>query len=129
LDVLLKIINFYRIKEVKFMDAKSYTVEVYDKAERDMDTSDLSKRINIGKDTEKKLKRVGINSFKELKTVGSKEAFLRLRKIDNVACLSLLCGLEGAILRKPWHDLPLETKRELKAFHDSVKKSSKNKSK
>jgi hypothetical protein len=41
--------------------------------------NDLSKVVNIGKDTEKKLKQVGINTSDELRQVGSQQVFMRLR--------------------------------------------------
>ena len=84
--------------------------------------SDLSEHINIGKDTEKKLIRVGIDSFKKLESIGSEKAFLKLQTVDPGACLSLLCALEGSIGGIRWHDLSAEKKQELKAFHNMVKK-------
>lgn len=85
-------------------------------------TTDLSKQINIGKDTETKLIEVGINSFEELKSMGSKQAFIRLRTIDPGACLSLLCGLEGAIEGIKWNKLSAEKKLELQQFIKMIKK-------
>jgi DNA transformation protein and related proteins len=84
--------------------------------------SDLSKQINIGKDAEKKLIRVGIDSFNKLKSLGSEAAFIKLQTIDPGACLSLLCALEGAIEGIRWHDLQPEKKAQLKAFFKMVKK-------
>jgi len=84
-------------------------------------TTDLSKQINIGKDTETKLIEVGINSFEELKSMGSKQAFIRLLTIDPGACLSLLCGLEGAIEGVKWNKLSAEKKLELQQFIKMIK--------
>jgi DNA transformation protein and related proteins len=84
--------------------------------------TELSKVINIGKDAEKKLKLVGINSYEELKSVGSEQAFLRLQTIDPGACLSLLCALEGAVQGIRWHQLPYERKEELKMFLKMTKR-------
>jgi len=84
-------------------------------------TTDLSKQINIGKDTETKLIEVGINSFEELKSMGSKQAFIRLQTIDPGACLSLLCGLEGAIEGVKWNKLSAEKKLELQQFIKMIK--------
>ncbi len=84
--------------------------------------SDLSKHINIGKDTEKKLIRVGIDSFKKLESIGSEKAFLKLQTIDPGACLSLLCALEASIEGISKQYLSPEKKKELKAFHNMVKK-------
>jgi len=44
--------------------------------------SDLLDQLNIGKEGAKKLKQVGINTFEELKVVGSEQAFLRIKAID-----------------------------------------------
>jgi DNA transformation protein and related proteins len=79
-------------------------------------SNDLSNCINIGKDTEFKLKQVGIDSFEKLKSVGSEGAFIRLQTLDPGACLSLLCGLEGAIEGTKWNELPAERKQELSQF-------------
>jgi DNA transformation protein and related proteins len=78
--------------------------------------------INIGKDTEAKLKQAGINSFDELKSLGSKQAFLRLQAYDAGACLSLLYGLEGAIEGVKWSSLSPAKKQDLKEFITAVKK-------
>lgn len=77
---------------------------------------DLQTLPNMGKETIRRLKEVGINSASELKAVGSEQAYLRLRAIDPGACLSLLCGLEGAVQGVRWHQLPSERKEELKHF-------------
>jgi DNA transformation protein len=78
--------------------------------------SNLSQQINIGKDTEAKLIEVGINSFEELKAIGAEQAYIRLHAVDPGACLSLLCGLEGAIQGISWHKIPKERKEDLKAL-------------
>lgn len=77
----------------------------------------LSGVINIGKDTETKLIRAGIDSFEKLADLGSEKAFLRLQAFDPGACLNLLYGLEGAIHGIKWNELPSEKKRELLRFH------------
>ncbi len=41
--------------------------------------SDLLEQPNIGKDCTKKLQQVGINTFEELKAVGSEQAFYVLK--------------------------------------------------
>ena len=78
--------------------------------------SDLSKQINIGKDLESKLIKVGINSFDELKNIGTEKAFLKIQKIDSGACLSMLSAIEGAIIGVRWHNLPTERKQKLMQF-------------
>lgn len=86
--------------------------------------SDLRNRINIGLDTESKLIRVGIDSFKKLESIGSEQAFLRLQTIDPGACLSLLYGLDGAISGIKWNELSSTRKQELQEFYNFTKKTS-----
>lgn len=78
--------------------------------------SELAKIINIGSDTENKLIQIGIDSLEKLIEAGSERAFLKIKTIDPGACLSLLYGLEGAILGVKWYDIPAERKQELKQF-------------
>ena len=52
--------------------------------------TDLTDRINIGKDTAAKLIKVGINSIDELTTLGTEQAFIRLQALDAGACMCLL---------------------------------------
>lgn len=84
--------------------------------------SDLGNHINIGKDTEKKLIQVGIDSFKKLKAIGSEGAFLKLQTLDPGACLSLLYGLEGAIEGVKYNELSPEKKLQLQEFFKLAKK-------
>jgi DNA transformation protein len=78
---------------------------------------ELSNLINIGKEVERQLNETGITSFKELKQAGSRKAWLKIKSIDPSACYSRLCALEGAIQGIRWHNLPEETKKELKDFY------------
>lgn len=82
---------------------------------------ELSKLINIGPEVERQLMEVGINTEAELKAAGSREAWLKIRGIDESACINRLYGLEGAIRGIRWHGLPDDVKRELKAFYQEVK--------
>jgi len=84
--------------------------------------TELSKCINIGKDTEAKLKEVGIDSYEDLKEIGTEKAFIRVQAIDPGACLSFLYGLDGAIEGIKWHSLSPERKKELQAFFRSTQK-------
>lgn len=84
--------------------------------------SDLSTQVNIGKETEARLLEVGIDNFKSLKTIGSEQAFLRLKTIDPGACLNLLYALEGAVEGVRSKDLPHERKQALQQFYKRVKK-------
>lgn len=85
--------------------------------------TELSKQVNIGKDTESKLKQVGIGTFEELESIGSEQAFIRLQTIDPGACLCLLYGLEGAIEGIKSSNLTAEKKKELQEFYKMVKKA------
>lgn len=76
---------------------------------------------NIGKEVSKKLIAVGIDTPEKLIELGSKEAFIRLKTIDDTACFSMLQGLEGAIEGIRWHNLPEPVKKDLKQFFNSFK--------
>ena len=82
--------------------------------------SDLTERINIGKDTAAKLMQVGINTVDELITLGTEQAFIRLQALDAGACLSLLYGIDGAISNTKWNKISTERKQELKTFHKQI---------
>lgn len=73
---------------------------------------------NIGKDTEKQLQLIGVNSYDELKALGAEQAWLKLQKIDESACLLRLLGLEGAIQGVRKNLLSEERKAELKEFYN-----------
>jgi DNA transformation protein and related proteins len=79
------------------------------------------KAINIGKTLSDKLIAAGINSIEDLKSVGSENAFIRIRTFDPSACLNMLYALEGAVRDIRWHNLEASTKNELKDFFDSLK--------
>ena len=82
---------------------------------------ELSKLPNIGKVVEKQLNDVGINTVDELIDIGSKEAWLRIKEVDESACLNRLMALEGAIQNIRWHNLSEEDKKNLKDFYNSQK--------
>ncbi len=83
--------------------------------------SDLTSMMNIGKEMEKKLKSVGIDTAEKLIKTGSKEAFFRLKAAYPQVCLVHLYTLEGAIGNVEYNELSEEKKRELKEFSDSLK--------
>lgn len=85
--------------------------------------NELSNLPNIGKALSEKLKMVGIENADQLKAAGTENAFIRLKTIDNEACLSMLCALEGAIQGIRWHGLEKAKKEELKDFFRLVSKS------
>lgn len=82
---------------------------------------ELSKLPNIGKNVEEQLNLVGISTVKDLKKVGSKEAWLKIREMDESACINRLYALEGAIVGIRWHNLPAEVKMDLKDFYNFFK--------
>ncbi len=76
---------------------------------------------NIWKELERKLKTIGIKSAEDLKQLGSKETFFRLKKRFPEVCLVHLYTLEGAITNTNFNELSEETKKDLKAFSDEWK--------
>ena len=78
---------------------------------------ELSKLPNIGKVLEGQLNDVGINTVDDLIDIGSKEAWLRIKEIDDSACVNRLMALEGAIQNIRWHDLSDDDKKNLKDFY------------
>ncbi len=78
--------------------------------------TELSSLKNIGKEIERKLKTIGINTAEELKEIGSKDAWFRLKLKYPEICLVHLYTLEGAISDTKYNQLSEETKRDLKAF-------------
>jgi DNA transformation protein and related proteins len=81
----------------------------------------LSRMPNIGSALEKKLIDVEIRTPEALIRLGSREAFMRIKALDNTACYNLLCALEGAVQGIRWHNLPETTKKDLKCFFQSLK--------
>ncbi len=79
---------------------------------------ELSKLPNIGKILEKQLNDVGINTIDDLTNLGSKETWLKIKEIDDSACLNRLMALEGAIQNIRWHNLSEEDKDNLRNFYN-----------
>ncbi len=86
--------------------------------------SDLTAMMNIGKEMERKLVSVGIDTPEKLIELGAKDAFLKLREAYPNVCLVHLYTLEGAIYNTEYNRLPEDKKRELKSFTDSLKNTS-----
>ena len=82
---------------------------------------ELSKLPNIGKNLEEQLHLIGIITIEDLKKMGSKEAWIKIRRIDNSACINRLYALEGAIEGIRWHYLSEEKKLMLKEFYNFSK--------
>ena len=76
---------------------------------------------NIGKEIEKKLKSVDISTAEELKRLGSKEAFFRLKLRYPSVCLVHLYTLEGAVADIDYNQLSEDVKKSLKEYSDNLK--------
>lgn len=83
---------------------------------------ELSKLPNISKVLEGKLNEAGINTQKQLISIGSRQAFLHIKKNDSGACINMLCALEGSIQGIRWHDLSDKDEQDLKKFHKLLKR-------
>lgn len=83
--------------------------------------TELTSMKNIGKELERKLKIIGINSAEDLKKFGSKETFFQLKQRFPEVCLVHLYTLEGAITDTDFNKLSEETKKDLKEFSDEWK--------
>ena len=75
---------------------------------------------NVGKVLEKNLNEIGIYTVKQLRDIGSKEAFIRIKLFDPGACLHMLYGLQGAIDGIKDSLLPESTKCDLKLFYKDL---------
>ncbi len=72
---------------------------------------------NIGQVLEKRLHEVEIHTIQQLKTLGAKNAFLRIQRMDSTACLHILYALEGAIQGVRYTQITENKKQELKMFY------------
>ena len=84
--------------------------------------SELISMMNIGKEMAIKLTSVSINSPDKLASLGSKQAFLKLKQAYPNVCLVHLYALEGAICNTEFNSLPEDKKKELKEFSDFLKR-------
>lgn len=82
---------------------------------------ELSKLPNIGKTVEEQLAQAGIVTTDELRKIGAKAAWLKIRQIDPSACIHRLLALEGAIEGVKKSLLPDEVKADLKVFYQQHK--------
>ena len=83
--------------------------------------SELHLLKNIGREMEKKLLSVGIMSAEDLKRIGSKEAFARLKEKFPYVCLVHLQALQGVVEDIRLQDLSEEIKKELKEYSEELK--------
>ena len=82
----------------------------------------LSKLRNIGKIVEAQLNQVGIMTEDDLKSVGAKQAWLKIQEIDESTCINRLLALEGAIQGVKKTELSDDVKSDLKEFYRLHKK-------
>jgi len=85
---------------------------------------DLISMANIGREMERKLKTIGVDSPEKLLELGAEQVFFQLKEVWPQVCLVHLYALEGAVTGQEYNQLPEETKRELKAFSDFLKNGS-----
>ncbi|PXV96086.1 DNA transformation protein [Lachnotalea glycerini] len=81
----------------------------------------LSKLPNIGGMVEAQLNEVGITTPEQLRNIGSKQAWLKIKAIDASACIHRLYALEGAIQGIKKTQLSIDKKEELKEFYNQFK--------
>lgn len=78
---------------------------------------------NLGPVLAGNLQKIGIETPEQLRTLGAREAFVRIRaQVDSGACLHQLQALEGAVEGVPKSCLTPEKKQELKEFYKKVGK-------
>lgn len=84
---------------------------------------ELSKLPGIGKVVEEQLNQAGITTEEQLRSIGSRQAWLKIREFDETACMHRLLALEGAIQGVKKAQLPEATKKDLREFFTSVRNS------
>ena len=82
---------------------------------------ELQKLPNIGKEIERQLNEIGVYTYDDLVSIGSFDAWLKIKEKDPSACINRLMALEGAIKNVRWHDLSEKDKQRLKDFYNSNK--------
>ncbi len=87
-----------------------------------MQNNELTKLPNIGKVLAGNLKSVGIHNAIDLISMGTQNAFIKLKTVDKEACYNTLCAIDGAILGVRWHSLDASRKRELLEFYKMTEK-------
>lgn len=79
---------------------------------------DLTKLPNIGPVLASRLAEVGIETYKDLASLGSVEVVLRLSHTDPSACYKMLYAIEGAIRGVRWHAIPKDERARVRAQFD-----------
>ena len=85
--------------------------------------SELTSMRNIGGEMARKLAAVGIDSPEKLRETGAKQAYFRVKETFPNVCLVHLYALEGAITDQEYNQLSEETKKDMKAFSDFLRRT------
>ncbi|WP_406661443.1 TfoX/Sxy family DNA transformation protein [Methanolobus sp. ZRKC3] len=83
--------------------------------------SELQELPNIGKKLDEQLRQIGVNNIDNLRNIGTKAAFERIKLVDENACINKLYAIEGAIKGIRHHQLPAKDKADLKYYFNSLK--------
>lgn len=75
---------------------------------------------NLGVILEKRLNQIGINKVEELRHIGAKACYLKLRQRYDLQNSELLLSLAGAIVCCHRSVLPYQLKRELLVWHNEL---------
>lgn len=78
--------------------------------------AELTSMKNIGKELERKLNTIGIDSAEKLIASGARQTFLSLKERYPQVCLVHFYALEGAISNTEFNKLPENKKQELEEF-------------
>ena len=82
---------------------------------------EIAKMVNLGEVIEKQLGEVGITTAEQLRETGSKQAWLKIKAIDDSACIHRLLAMEGAIRGVKKTALPEDVKEDLREFYRAAK--------
>lgn len=77
--------------------------------------SELLELKNLGMATVNILHAIGINTYSELRKIGSVEAYRRIKSRDINVSKVMLYALQGALMDVHWNDLSPELKQQLVA--------------
>ena len=75
---------------------------------------------NVSIVLEYQLNAAGIKSPADLRAMGSKEAFHKLRERDETLGADVLVALEGATQGMRWYKLPKEVQQELRDYYEAT---------
>ena len=75
--------------------------------------SELLQLKNLGMASVNILHAIGINTYSDLKDIGSVEAYRRIKSRGINVSKVMLYALEGALLDLPWNELALDLKEQL----------------